>query len=406
MLPLWRKLEVTTDESHGLPPYKTGGPFTSIKLKSETGVIQGIGSYESPPGQTGFFSVYGNKPARYQGGFIQNNFPVITGVTDDYINSSKIFGSNTLIPSTAGWGPTAWARSAPKIEMASGYVFLSESRDIPRMLKTTSRVFHDSWKLMGGSGSSASMAPKKVADHFLNHEFGWAPFLSDLGKFYTAYQNTANYMSQMAHGNDRWKVYRRTLSDVKQVTKLASGTGQLSEPRLAPSTYFRPGVSATWELFEEVSTIVTSSGQFKWYKPEFEIDGNQNFVHNSAFDRIGRQMTMYGLRISPSNVWRATPWTWLIDWGFNVGRNIDRIQETLLDGVVAKYLYLMHHKVRTLVLYESLPFAQGDVKLVWRRYIDVKQRKEADSPYGFDSPWDSLSPMRLAILAALGLSRS
>jgi hypothetical protein len=274
------------------------------------------------------------------------------------------------------------------------------------MLKTTSHTFHDIWKSMGGSGGSVKMAPKKVSDHFLNQQFGWAPFLSDIGKFYTAYQNTANYLSRMAHGNDRWKVYRRDLSDVVSDTVIASGTGQLSEPRLATSAYFRPGESAKWELHEEVHTVVTSVGQFKWYKPEFEIDGNQNFVHNSAFDRIGRQMTMYGLRINPSNVWRATPWTWLIDWGFNVGRNIDRIQEVLLDGVVAKYLYLMHHQVKTLVLYESLPLYPKDVKLVWRRKIDVKQRKEAGSPYGFDSPWESLSPMRLAILAALGISRS
>jgi len=117
-------------------------------------------------------------------------------------------------------------------------------------------------------------------------------------------------------------------------------------------------------------------------------------------------MTNYGVRISPSNVWRATPWTWLIDWGINVGRNLDRVSEYLLDGVVAKYLYLMHHQKQRFVLKQTLPFLTGTVVLEFYRDVETKQRKEAGSPYGFDSPWESLSPKKLAILAALGLSRT
>jgi len=159
------------------------------------------------------------------------------------------------------------------------------------------------------------------------------------------------------------------------------------------------------ELREETYTLVTSVGKFKWYKPEFELDENLYFKHRGIIADIQRHMTMYGLRVSPANIWRATPWTWLADWGLNIGRNIDRLQEYLLDGVVCRYLYVMSHEVKRQVFTQTLPSLRGDVKMTFVRYTDVKLRREADSPFGFGSPWSTLSPWRLSILAALGISK-
>jgi hypothetical protein len=304
--------------------------------------------------------------------------------------------------------------------MASGYVFLSESRDLPRMLKRSAKEFHLAWDgilAAGGSGISSrafrkaraeklwKQAPREASDSFLNQEFGWLPFLSDLRKFYNAYQNTASYMSNMSHGNDKWKVYRRTLQDVHSATKIASGDNWSVYPgsQAMQSQMVKIPNKTPWEIWEEKSTLITTSGMFKWNKPEFDLANPQ---YNSAWNNVGRQLTMYGLRVSPSNIWRATPWSWLIDWGFNIGRSIDRIQEQLLDGVVSKYLYLMHHDIRRLVYKITIPFKTGDVQLIHFRNIEVKQRKEAGSPYGFDLSWDTFSPMRLAILASLGITRS
>jgi len=408
--------EWTDDETHLGPPYYQGGPFTKLKVvntdfKQEVdGLFQGQGTYESTTPI--FFTGLGDRPWRYVGGFCNPVYPFpYNQSTNEYVDWNKHLGNQSLslIPSTSGWGPKAWAATAPRIEMASGLVFLSESRDIPRMLKQSSQDFHRIWKVMGGSGTSWKQAPKKVSDSFLNQQFGWNPFLSDLSKFYNAYKNTASYMGRMAHGNDQWKVYRRTLLDDLSETKITSGTGRVFEPVLFYDHLLRPGTSIQWELREQIMTHVTSVGRFKWHNSLFDKNPGWEdgplFANNSAWDNVQRQMTMYGLRVSPSNIWRATPWTWLVDWGLGIGRNIDRLQEQLIDGVVSQYLYLMHHKTKRLELRVLLPLKSGDVNLTWYRTIDTKQRKEAGSPYGFDSPWESLSPMRLAILAALGISR-
>jgi hypothetical protein len=402
--PAYAVAEGCYDELHSGPPWTGGGPFTKIKISFPYNQeIQGYGTYDSVDEPVWYHPQYAmSAPIRYVGGYGSPAFPS-DQYEGDYWNLSKLLGpTSSLIPDLGSWGPEAWAKTAPKIEMASGLVFLSESRDIPRMLQQSSEHFHDAWKQLGGNSFSAQQAPKKASDAFLNQQFGWSPFLSDLGKFSTAFGDTAKYMSQMSHGNDKWKTYRRTLLDDYQVVKVASGTGWRVQPAGVVHENILCTGPATWELYEEISTLVTTSGQFKWYKPEFDLS---NAEYNSAMNRIGRQMTMYGLRINPSNVWRATPWTWLIDWGLNVGRNIDRVTEYLFDGVVSKYLYVMQHRVRTMKFITKLPFRDGPRTLTFSRIIDVKQRTPSSSPFGFSLPWSGLDARKLAILSALGISR-
>jgi len=399
----YKTIEACRDETHkhGVV-WNEGGPFLKIKVSLPKPELQGWGDYNSGSGVV-YTPGLGYVPVRYVGGYTNPTFTGDSYSSADYANFSKMLNPSITVPSLDGWGPAAWAKTAPKIEMASGFVFLAESRDLPRMMKTSSEAFHDTWRQMGGSSISANMAPKKAADQFLNHEFGWSPFLSDLQKFYNAYQNTANYMSRMSHGNDQWQHYRRTLVDDFQTTKLDSGTGFRCEPAgyIHETMFSEPG-KANWEVWEEKYSLIQTSGVFKWYKPEFDLSQPG---YSSAWNRVMRQATMYGVRVSPSNIWRATPWTWLIDWGLNVGQNIDRVTESLLDGVVSKYLYLMSHQIRRVVLKQYIPFNTGGRLLQWARVIESKQRKEAGSPYGFGLSWDQLNPKRLAILAALGISR-
>lgn len=421
--PWYTLAEKTADESHLGPPYVTGGPFTSIKLKSNVGAPQAVGWYGQDKVIQSVFTGLGSKPYSYRGGFLpiwpsDSSLPIL--YRNMWDTNTKLKFDSTNLPNVLSWGPTAWSRTAPKIEMANGFVALSETRDLPRMLKQTSKEAHLLWDSILASGGSSitshayrkarrerhwKQLPKSASDSFLNQVFGWSPFLSDMRQFYDAYRNTASYMSRMAHGNDKWKVYRRTLQDIHSRTKWMSGTNWCVSPGTNPIQNFTNGKPMQWTIWEEKSTLITSSGRFKWYKPEFETTSAGGFKASGLWDDTMRQMAMYGLRVSPSNVWRATPWTWLIDWGFGVGRNIDRLQEQLLDGVVSQYLYLMRRDVTKLVLEVSIPFTSGTVSMTFDREIDTKQRKEAGSPYGFDSPWDSLTPMRLAILAALGISR-
>jgi len=390
--------------------YSEGGPFTKIKVDvSGYSVLQGVGEYKSY-GLTSIAGM-GYVYTKYVGGYLPATLaaPKWGGVTYSYNDRAKLLQSNFLVPNIGTqWGPEAWAKSAPKIQMADGFVFLSEARELPSMLMDQARRFHKEWKAIAGSAGDSGgwrMQPKQAADEYLTQQFGWAPFLGDLNKFFKAYLNADDYMRRMSQGHDKWLHVRRVLLDDHQVTDQSSGTytwNLLPNNNWDQNQHMRPGQVPTYGTYTETSQLVTTSGMFKWYKPEFDMT---NPDYNGILNTLYRQSTMYGVRVNPSNIWRATPWTWLIDWGLNVGRNIDALTAYVEDGVVCKYLFLMHHTVKRQVTDIRLPVARGDVALQYVNSVDVKLRRGVDSPFGFGSPWDTLSPWRLSILGALGISK-
>jgi len=399
----YSKGEYCWDDTHSGPPWTSGGPFSKVKIVFPEKQVQGVRIHSRNDGLPYFWSSFLLwAESQYRGGFQLKTSEYWDVMQPYYGNIPYILNTSGLATDTLSWGPGAWAATAPKMEAASAFVALRESKDIPRMLQTSASAFRDTWKALGGSGISASMAPKKAADHFLNHEFGWLPFLSDLGKFKSAFDNTAAYMSRMAHGNGKWKVYRRTLVDESDWTVLHEGSEWMVNPDESFYTqYLCNGSAPTFRVLERKQTLVTTSGAFKWYKPEHDMT---SAGYNNPLAALGRQMTMYGLRISPSNVWRSTPWTWLIDWGLNVGQNIDRITEYLQDGVECKYLFVMAHDIRTLRFEQTLPMQSGPLVLEYDRVIDIKQRDPISNPFSL-GPQGNFGPLRLAILAALGVSR-
>lgn len=157
----------------------------------------------------------------------------------------------------------------------------------------------------------------------------------------------------------------------------------------------------TWELREIRHSYVSAVGSYKYYRPEFD-DSLPDY--NSAWNTISRELTIYGFRLTPSNIYRATPWTWLVDWFTDFGSVVDRITDIAIDAVAAQYLYVMRHEATEQVLTQILPFKSGDVSVSWSVKWDEKVRKAASSPYGFGLTWNLLSPRQLAILAALKIT--
>lgn len=399
------------DDTHKGPPWTSGGPFSKVSVVLPEKQVAGFGTHERKG--VGYNSgwPFGWVEAQWRGGFKLRNSEQFDVLKPYYGNISYLLNTSGLATDALSWGPSAWAATAPKMEAASAFVALRESKDLPRMLQTSARGFNDAWRQIGGHWTSAraraadlrpDMWPKKAADHFLNHEFGWLPFLSDLGKFKSAFDNTAAYMSRMRNGNGKWKVYRRTLVDETDWTTVHEGTEWIVDPENNFMTsHLCGGVEPKCRILEKRQTLITSSGSFKWYKPEHDVTSE---AYKGPLAELGRQMTMYGARISPSNVWRSTPWTWLIDWGLNVGQNIDRVTEYLQDGVECKYLYVMAHDIRTLRFEQILPMPDGPLTLTYDRTVEIKQRQAIGNPFGL-GPQGNFGPLRLAILAALGVSR-
>lgn len=395
-------IERTWDVTNPGPPYKSGGFFHNYKARSPWADIQGQGLYKTAgDGTGGWITQY------YEGGFVPSAFGTgaVNAVDFDNVGLSGPYGQSFGDPSAMG--ASAYNKFAPKTSSADAAVFLGEIREVPRMLKTTSKGFHDVWKSMGGS--KTSFGPKHVADHWLNTQFGWLPFINDLRKFYSTYQNAEQKLAQLRRDNGQWVKRSGTFSTNASRSDFVSGaagnTASVWPGALLHFDMFRhdyPGNYNKWgntDFSTEDYSKVWFEGSFKYYLDTFSDAGA------TSYNEIANTLRLYGLRVSPSLVWELTPWSWLIDWGTNAGDVIDNISSRYLDNTVNKYAFIMCHKRRRAVNASTLYFTSGNVNMVWSQDIETKCRVAA-SPFGFGLTLDDLSMRQLSILAALGISRA
>lgn len=399
-------IERTWDSINPGPPYRTGGSFTNIKVELPQFSIQGSGSYKSVPWALPGGPFY----FKYDGGWVNPSF------AGDLVQMAKYDQAGLdvpptfiLIPDTAPYCSEVYKRLRPQLEKAGLSVALAEARDIPRMMQTSARGFHDIWKSIGGNSVTPLMQPKKLADQFLNQQFGWAPFISDLRKFDNVYQNSGRYIDEITRKNNMWtkRVKKIKYDETSKLITRNYTLGCFPVGQYIESLMIRRLVNGNLcygvnELHEVIKTDVWCEGSFKYYRPEFD----RNLAgYDSAWNGMQRQMMLYGARLNPSVVYKATPWSWLIDWFINVGDVIDRANDWAYDSMVSKYIYLMHHYTREVKFLQTMHLISGDKTLEWVRSCEVKRRQQADNPYNFCLTWSALTARQLAILAALGISR-
>lgn len=424
--------EATWDENHGRPKganmrgrfkttaehkrfYDTGGPFLNIKIATglpSRGTVSG-GSHINKSGTK-----------KYEGNFC---LPRHSFWLSGWASSPGAFltNDNSLLPDVAPYFDRAWRKAKPKIETAGLFVALRELRELPLMLSTTAKLMALEYnkglryvtrnteygpKLVSESVwiSSRNMRPRELADQFLNHQFGWVPFLNDLDNFYKTWVNADDQIRTLTRQNGQWKrksakVHKEVDTQILQEVTLPLSTDSYAIPCFPvsfPADFFQ--MPPSWKVVEETTTTINASGKFRFYHPAFDITLPD---YTSAWKQVMRYRKIYGLTISPYHVWQSTPWTWLVDWVSNLGAFVERMSDTLEDQVAAAYFYITSRRTVRRRLEINLPWHDGLQTLSFERSYRSKQRVSADSPYGFSLSWDALTPRRLAILGALGITR-
>jgi len=412
----YSKIETVKDNVHKGPPWKDGGDFATIKVVSPSSRVMGSGTYDT--GENRISDNFGSNKWRYVGGFTNPDF-YGDGYAPTYFTVGNISGllqGSSLLPSMGDFGPEAYARMRPRLQTADVMVDLAESRDIPRMLRRTSAEFHSIFsdyyasQTFGGRllrtprrGNVDWRLPPEIGNSFLNAQFGWAPFISSLGKIGKVIRDSNVLIDQIKKNNGIWIKRKWTKDEYTTRELLGSGDGIRCEP--AGNTVNQMCVNGLppghWELYREVTTRVYAVGRFKYYRPEFDASIP---THNNSWNALQRHLTILGLRINASNIYNATPWTWLGDYFSNAGDLVDQLNDWGADGIVCKYMYLMNTQTVSLRLKQRINFHSGPVDVEWSRNILTKQREGAGSPFDFRLTLP-LTARQLAILAALGASR-
>jgi hypothetical protein len=406
------------DDIHPGPPFRQGGPFKKIKLSYTMPFgAQAIGRYVT--NSAGYVvTPFGNGHIRYEGGFLppgdwpfyweQNNL------------NSVLTGDSPLFPDVGPLGQKAWDKTKPRIEQGGLFVAVAELKDIPKMFQTTAKAFTEAWNFshklftpnLYKSGRALKrelfMAPKKAADHFVNHNFGWVPFLKDLADFLSNLRDYKSKIERLSKENGQWVRRRSTLINTSLDEKVPgwSGTGIHNVWPLTTSPANDTWVGTpSWEYRHKVQTVATAVGSFRYYLPEFDVSSPEW----GGLGVVRRSLALFGARVNPYHIYQAVPWSWLVDWLTPVGHDLQVLQDQVSDNLVAKYLYTTLHSISTVEFQQYVPFnsaSGGPRTLTWSRILETKERKEAGSPFGFGLSWDDLSPKQLMILGALGILRT
>ena len=383
------------DEIHSGPPYLSGGPFNKWTFYTNAAIPQARNTYFSRP--------YGALRYKYVGGFVSIYNPDASLFSPISIyknpgNPTNYPGGNHTWGDVSSHGATAWKKYRPGKATADLGVFIGEARDIPRMLKTTARGFYEAYKGRFGRNPKGSL--KKAADHWLNHQFGWLPFVSDLRKFYRTWHNADRMIQQIRAQNGQWQ-WRggsvSTSSDSSLVfdTNITNPSNSYMSPALG-DLYYATGLPS---IGRQTLTRITGqkvwfAGRFRYYIPN---------VGTVQWSETAKQK-LFGADVTPSLVWELTPWSWLIDWVSNVGDVFSNATDPgLAQNLAAKYAYVMGESWIKLSLTTKLN-SITPVATTFDYFLTRKVRVAAN-PFGFGLTWDGLSPRQWSILSALGITR-
>lgn len=393
------------DEVHPGPPFLDGGNFAKVKVLVPSGGTVGYGIYST----RGNPNYSGEARQTYTGCFAFDGFNPDGINPSDYQNVGAYAPyKQDHVPSLGAYALKAWDRLRPRIEKASVPQYIFELKDMPRMLQTSAGFFKNAWYKAGGKDGTVVMSSKKAADHFLNHNFGWVPFIGDLIKFYDVYEKSEKYIQDAIKRNGTWTKRKTVLEESFEDKPIWGDFRALTMPGLDNPFYqFQSTPQGNFAglsmVHHRLRKKVWAEGKFYQYRPEFDPDLLARFP--SDWSRTRQLLQLYGIRINPATLYRVTPWTWLIDWFIGVGRNIEIFSNSIFDSVAAKYAYLMCRQTRDIVMTTTHYFWSGTVTFTRTYSIDCKVRQEMLSPYGFNLGWQDLSAKQLAILTAIGIGR-
>lgn len=275
-----------------------------------------------------------------------------------------------------GLGTTAIARTEPTNPAFSASTAFGElAKDgIPSLIGA------QSWR-------SRSLSARNAGSEYLNVEFGWKPLIADIRKFAYA-ANESEKILDSYHKDSGRKIRKRYHFPGDTQTFMAN-VEFAAFPPLTPlgrpsGTITKTRVQKTW-----------FSGAFKYYLPD-----SSSIV--DKFRRYGSDARkLLGVELTPEVVWNLAPWSWAADWFTNTGDLMHNISAMGRDGLVMQYGYMMDEEV-----YTNSYQASNDVFSASRHETILRQLRYKASPYGFDADLTKLSPRQIAILTALGLSRT
>lgn len=304
-------------------------------------------------------------------------------------------GSVPAIPTGDGqsWGPEAYRRMKPTRPLFSGLNSAYELREIPAMIRSVRNRFAES-----GLHRVRNLRKfrKSVGDSWLEGAFGWAPLFNDICNLVETQRQVHKRIEWLLRNNGKPVRTQCKLVDDRTVVTENEWVNDWGSVNPLLVTQFYNGTPQVYDTLE-TSNKIWATARWRYWLPPQPKDVKYP-------TRLWLQL--YGVDVpSPSVIWNALPWTWLIDWFVGVGTILQNLEAGVADRLAADYIYVMRHQEN--IRYRTMRFRpRGSSNYVTARVTMTGFRKTRHHgyPFGWTVP-GGLSPMQLGIMGALGLSR-
>lgn len=306
----------------------------------------------------------------YAGSFI----PAINyAASDSFINATNL--------SPEQQGATGFARARPGNPTAHAGQFLVELRDLPKLPFAQLKKFRD------------------LGREYLNVEFGWKPFVDDLKDMYNTYTNLRAQLEKLVANRNK-PIKRRVSFGRTDSSSTTTSTSTFGSTYLFPTIGTVSGTTGNTKVIDVATRQdYQFSGTFKYWMPDL---GEDLWTNKATY-------ALFGLNPTPKLLWDVIPWTWLIGWCTNIGDVLSNISSNAVDSLVADHAYVVGKlsRVTTTTASGHVIGLDGRVLPVVcsSTFTDTVLHRVPASPFGFGFSSTSLDAGKIAILAALGISR-
>lgn len=223
---------------------------------------------------------------------------------------TSTFSTSMFTTVLAQTGPTT-----PKVNLP---LFVFELKDIPLMLRHAGNL------LLKIREPSRLDPIKEAAASTLAYQFGWKPLLGDLYKLLHFSDAVSKRQLELSMAHTSKGLQRRmTLTDTKTVSVVSTTVN----------------TSVGFNLIRDLTRTQTVK---VWGVCRWRVRDNQNFGYRPTHSESFRS----ALGLNPGqiavSVWKALPWSWMIDWFANT------------SNVLQANYNMVHYKPLSLCIMENL----------------------------------------------------
>jgi hypothetical protein len=226
----------------------------------------------------------------------------------------------------------------PQLSLINSVIELKDFKKLP----ATVRRLRSMLSSLTGSGNKTL---RKIlggsADAYLQKEFNVMPLLSDISGFRKALTNTSKQVKNLLdlEGKPLTRHYYAGLESVYPNKALTPAATTYQPPAEVSSEMPAPGggtvnkLSGLVKPYREVTygeARFHAEIQYSYYLTQFQRE-------NSAILGLADSL---GVNLNPSIIWNAIPWSFVVDWVFDVSRWLDQFKVRNLEPVTVIHRYL------------------------------------------------------------------